>query len=119
MFYYSPDLDDAVSRVRARVGDTTAPGFLQDETYEALLSVFAQDEIKTRREIAAMLAAKYASQPDSISDDGSTIRWSERVKQWNLIALGKDGGAAEAEATTAKPVLDFGTLSWGFQEDLC
>jgi len=114
-FTYDPTLADATSRIRFRLGDITAPGLVPDETFGALLLAFADDEVKVRREIAAYLAAKYAQEPDSISDDGSAIKWGKRVDQWNLIAQGKDGGAVDA--STAANGSSTSWLSFGFQEE--
>lgn len=98
-FSYSVDLDDAVSRVRFAVGDIASPGLLPDETYEALLAVNVNSESKAIRQSAAALAARYATQPSSVSSNGSSVTWGERIAQWRLIASGKGGGVASGIAS--------------------
>lgn len=92
---FDPNLGDAISRVRFRLGDTTDPSFMPggETVYQALLDMFAGDETKTVRAAAQSLAAYYANQPDSVSSAGESVSWSSRVAQWNRIALGVDGGA--------------------------
>lgn len=103
---YSTDLADPISRVRFLVGDVLAVTLLPDATYAAVLlrattgTPPITDEAAAGRDIARALAARYAIEPDSISDDGTSARWGERVKQWNLIALGQAGGAATRTAAT-------------------
>lgn len=92
-FTYNDNRSDALSRVRAGVGDIVSPGLLPDATYTAVLVEQADNEAAAIRALAAALAARYAIEPDSISDDGTTLTWRERVDQWNLIATGDAGGA--------------------------
>jgi hypothetical protein len=90
-FTYNADRSDAVSRVRAGVGDITAPGLMPDATYTAALAEQQDNEAAAIRQMAALLAARYATEPDSISSDGSSLSWRERIEQWNKIALGAAG----------------------------
>jgi hypothetical protein len=57
------------------------------------------DEAAAIRAVARGLAAAFAQQPDRLSDGGSSIAWSERVAQWNRIALGEAGGASARRAS--------------------
>jgi ABC-type iron transport system FetAB ATPase subunit len=98
---FSPDLDDAVSRVRFGVGDIAATELFGDAIYEALLLAASNNEVAATRSAAAALAARYANEPTSISSDGSSLSWGERIAQWNKIALGQVGTTAPA-ATTAE-----------------
>lgn len=111
-FSYSSDLDDAVSRVRSDVGDTAAPGLMPDEVYEAVLLGAEDDEALATRLMARKLAARFATQPDSISANGKTISWKSRIAQWNLIAKGEAGGVM---STTSTGELTAGFFSLGFQ----
>lgn len=106
MFYYSHDLDDPVSRVRFGVGDKVAPGYLPDETYEALLAQAGATEETARRAAAAALAAEYAAKPSDVSlPNGLRTAWAERVAQWNRIATGEAGSteAASPSSTARAP----------------
>jgi hypothetical protein len=83
--------------MRFAVGDTTAPGLFPDETYSAALALLNDSEAAAVRSVAGALAVQFAQQPTSISDDGSSLNWAERVRQWNLIAAGE----AVADPTTS------------------
>jgi hypothetical protein len=105
-FSFSPDLDDAVSRVRLAVGDITAPGIFQDAIYVALLTAAENDEAAATRAAAAALAAWAAKEPDRISEAGTTFSWAGRIAQWTKIALGQAGSAApvvESASTASAP----------------
>jgi hypothetical protein len=101
-FSYSPDLDEPVSRVRYAVGDISAPGIQPDAVYEALLAAAGDDEATAIRTAAAGLAAWAATQPSSLSSDGSSLSWAERIKQWNAIALGEAGSTQPTAGGTAR-----------------
>lgn len=98
------DPDDAVSRLRVNVGyyDSGLP--FDDGFFESMLSL-ATDEASATRLIAASLAAYYAQQPSSVSSNGSSVSWTERVKQWNLIAAGSlDTASSSTGAFSYAPV---------------
>lgn len=82
------DPDDSVSRVRVNVGwyDTALPH--DDSFFESMLTLAGDDIATATRMSAAALAAYYANQPSQVSSNGSGVTWSERIKQWNLIAAG-------------------------------
>lgn len=101
-FSYSTDLDDAVSRVRYAVGDISSPGIQPDAVYEALLTAAGDDETSAIRAAAAGLAAWAATQPSSLSSDGSSLTWAERIKQWNAIALGEVGQTQPSSGGSAR-----------------
>jgi hypothetical protein len=61
-------------------------------------SIGVVDEAAAIREIARGLAARYASEPDSISDNGTALTWRERIAHWNRIATGDAGGASARRA---------------------
>ena len=102
-FTYNDDLSDAISRVRADVGDTADPGLLPDATYDAVLDIHTDaddvtDEAAATRDIARKLAAKFAVKPTQVRlVSGLSVTW-ERVQQWNLIAQGLAGGASAGRA---------------------
>lgn len=88
---FDPALSDAISRIRFALGDTGTASLLVpggETTYTALLAQNANDEGATMRQAAAALATYYATEPNRISDLGSSISWDERVAQWNRIATG-------------------------------
>jgi hypothetical protein len=114
---FSADLDDAVSRVRFALGDSADPPQLPggETAYEALLAAAGYDltrpgtvvqaaELIAVRPAASALAAHYASQPDSISDGGSSLSWRARVSHLTAIADGTITPAILMSPTTpAKP----------------
>lgn len=53
------------------------------------------DEAAATRAIAGALAALYAQKPTTLTDDGTTITWAERVNHWRQIAQGKAGGGVK------------------------
>jgi len=84
-FAFDPTLATAADRLRRGLGDTVAPGLRSDEEYEATLIRYP-DEALALAVMAEGLAVEYAQRPDSISDDGTTITWRERVKTWLALA---------------------------------
>ncbi|HEU4327377.1 MAG TPA: hypothetical protein VFS21_29840 [Roseiflexaceae bacterium] len=118
---FDPALGDPISEMRFAVGDTQAVELLPDTTYQAVLDRSQQagqpepDVAAATRTIAAALAARYAIEPDSISDDGTTITWRKRVDHWTLIAQGKAGGTSAAGG--ASSTLGAGVIGLSFQEE--
>lgn len=82
---YDNTLPTAKDRMRFALGDTNVAAPLeQDETYAAAL---AQNGEKLGQAVMAeALAARYAQRPDSLSSDGDSITWRERVKTWLALA---------------------------------
>lgn len=100
------DPDDAISRIRVNVGwyETALPH--DDSFFEGMLSLAGADVTIATRMSAAALAAYYANQPSQVSSNGSGVTWSERIKQWNLIAAGLtlvDTSTAAADAFSYAP----------------
>lgn len=103
---FDPTLLTPLDRVRRAVGDTNVDAPLRSN--EEILSVLARlsgDEPGAIAEISAGLAVEYAQRPDSINDDGTAIRWGERVKTWLSTAEFNRGlavtiatGSGEAES---------------------
>ncbi len=99
-FSFSPELPAALDRGRLALGDTAAPGLRADETINAMVTANGEAEAVAR--LAEGLAAEYAQQPDSLSADGSSISWRDRVKTWlEVAARMRIVGAAAAIAATA------------------
>jgi hypothetical protein len=91
-------LPTALDRIRRSVGDTnTAAALRQDEEILAVLTLTGDENLATAQ-VAAGLAVEYAQRPDSISDDGTSISWRERVKTWLTISE-----SASALAVVAMP----------------
>jgi hypothetical protein len=103
-FTFHDTLGDARSRIRFAVGDFAAPGLFADALYDAILAQSTTgdppvvDEEAATRAIARGLAARFATQPTSISSNGKSLNWAERVAQWNRTANGEAGGAAANRA---------------------
>ena len=86
---FNPLLATALDRIRRAVGDTDVePDTNALRTDEEIVAVVDRtaDERLAIIEIASGLAVQYAQLPDSISDEGTTISWRERVKTWLAIA---------------------------------
>ncbi len=99
-FSFSPELPGALDRVRLALGDTVAPGLRADETINAMVTANGEAEAVAR--LAEGLAAEYGQQPDSLSADGSSISWRDRVKTWlEVAARMRVVGATAAIAATA------------------
>lgn len=95
---YDNTLPTAIDRMRHSLGDTdmTAP-LRQDETYEALLATYSETEATAV--MAEALAAEYAQQPVRITDEGTTVDWSDRVKTWLALAARLRAALAETAST--------------------
>lgn len=98
-FTFDPTLPTAVDRLRRALGDTTAPGLRTNEEVAATLARYP-DEALALAVLAEGLAVEFAQKPDSISDEGTTVTWRDRVKTWLAIASGARTLAALASATT-------------------
>ena len=97
-FTFDATLVTATDRLRRGLGDAVAPGLRSNEEYAATLVRYS-DEAMALAVIAEGLAVEYAQQPDSISDEGTTITWRDRVKTW--LALAGSARALVASTTTA------------------
>lgn len=87
MFSFDPQLATAKDRLRRALGDTDATSPLrEDAEYLATITNASDDESLALAVLARGLAAEYAQLPDSISSDGTSISWRERVKTWLTIA---------------------------------
>lgn len=113
---YDPNLADPISRVRYAVGDSAATPLFPDATYTALLVSADGHEPTAIRAAAAGLAAFYATQPSTLTSDGSTLTWGERISQWNDIATGA-AGFTQPLASTARRGSAAGRLTAG--ADFC
>lgn len=119
---YDETLPTALDRARALLGDTAvATPLLSDAHISAVLALMGGFEAGVAW-LADELAARFAQRPDSLSDAGSSLRWSERVAQWRLLAerMRAGDGAATARAATGarvrhRPRPDY-TLAGGDQE---
>lgn len=97
---FDPALGTALSRVRLALGDTSAPFLVPDETVNAALAAASRESQAIAR-LARALAVRYAQEPDSLSADGTSISWRERVKGWLAVAAQADAETGMAEAVIA------------------
>ncbi len=82
---YNLSLPTALDRIRHSLGDTDmAAPLRENETYAALLLTYSETEATAV--LAEALAAEYAQQPDSISANGKSLTWKDRVKTWLELA---------------------------------
>lgn len=97
---YDSTLPTAKDRLRHSLGDTDVTAPLRgDETYEALLAAYAEPEATAV--LAEALAAEYGQQPDTITDNGTTISWRSRVSTWLALAARLRAALAETAATVS------------------
>jgi hypothetical protein len=83
---YSNNLPTAKDRMRHLLGDTDMENALrQDEEYLALLAGYPT-ETEATAVMAESLAAQFGQEPDSVSTDGTTVSWHDRVKTWLELA---------------------------------
>lgn len=89
---YSPLEVREIDQIRGRLGDTQDPPKLRggETRYQTILDQAESNVELAGRIAAARLAAQIASEPDSLSDTGSSISWKERIPQLNRIAAGLD-----------------------------
>lgn len=77
-FSYDVNLGNPLSRVRHMLGDTEAPGYRSDETINALLADYPENE--TVMYLADSLASEFAMAPSNLSSPEGSITWNDRVK---------------------------------------
>lgn len=83
---FDPALTDALDRLRFRLGDTdTTNALLPDETITALLTLHSDDEDLAALALARGLIQRYAQEPTSVSVDGMSVSWGERVESWRAL----------------------------------
>lgn len=92
-FSYDPTLQGLKDEARMRIGDTGAirdesgdsTWFVTDEAITATIEKYGFSEGVAI--LAESLAAEYAHQPDSYTDDaGTQIKWSSRIDALNHLA---------------------------------
>jgi hypothetical protein len=94
-FTFDELLPTAKDKARALLGDTAvtagtttipaARALLSDEHIAAVLALATPFEAAVAW-LADELAVRFAQVPDSISDSGSALRWSERIPAWRELA---------------------------------
>lgn len=101
---YDETLPTAKDRMRLLLGDTDVlpveNALLSDETYGALLAQHPEAEATARA--AEGLALRYAQEPDSVSIDGDSYSWRDRVKSWMELAKRLRASASSVAATVDK-----------------
>jgi hypothetical protein len=97
-FSFSPDLSDAVSRIRLDLGDTAAPGLLEDETITAMLAASSNEREATIK-LASALIVRFAQEPDKVelAGDEGAVSWGNKVKGWQALI-----SRLQAETLSAK-----------------
>lgn len=89
---------DGLNRARYVLGDTSndaATELLTDDFIEAVLALYSFNASIVF--MAQGLAARYAQLPTSVSANGKSVSWGERVKYWLLlVANGGQAGASGA-----------------------
>lgn len=85
---FDPTLQTPKDRLRHQLGDTSgvaAQELLPDETYEAALAKFGQNEDRAVLFLAEGLYARYSQQSTSVTlISGVNVRWRDRLKAWEL-----------------------------------
>lgn len=78
-------LGRALDRVRFALGDTeVAEALLPDESYEATLATYDDDERRATLVLAEALIARYAREPEKVvvEDSRVEVAWGERLTAW-------------------------------------
>jgi hypothetical protein len=83
-FSYDETLPTALDRVRHTLGDVTSPGYRPNETIEALLATYPENQ--TVMILADSLASEFAMKPSNLSSPDGSITWGERVDQLTQLA---------------------------------
>lgn len=109
----------AIAYVRDTTDDTftlaSAPGGdAIDLTADGAGQIGLVDEAAACREIAAGLAARYATKPTNVRlTSGLAVSWPDRVAQWLRIARGEAGGASSSRGKGFRlkrgPAVDYTT----------
>lgn len=89
MFSYEPkDIPTTVKyRVRFILGDTRAPGYLDDDEIDAAVAVYGLREGAAK--CADSIALKLAAEPEKYKDEaGVDIAFADRVEAWRQ--MGRD-----------------------------
>lgn len=104
---FTPQLNDPISRVRFRIGDTdTANPEIQDESITYYLGQ-GKTELRTAAILARSIASKYAKYADLNVDDQLT-KYSQVYKNWVSVAEHLEAQADEEQITPAAPVSAYG-----------
>jgi len=111
-FTFNATLPTATDRLRRGLGDAVAPGLRSNEEYAATLIRYP-DEALSLAVMAEGLAVEYAQQPDSISDEGTTITWRDRVKTWLALAGSARALVASTVAVTTSTATSLDTTREG------
>lgn len=93
---YDPTLATDLDWMRDALGDTdTSAALYEDEAYAAYLDAADDNWRLGAAAMARRLASRYANRPTSLtSDDGSGIRWGDRVANWLKTAAQLEAEAA-------------------------
>lgn len=102
---YDNTLPTAKDRIRHQVADTDMANPLRpDEEYLAALAnagSATNAEALATLAMAQSLASEYAQLPTTISDDGTALSWSDRVKTWLALVSRIEGEVAAAKLDTS------------------
>lgn len=82
-YTYSTTLSTLADRLRFRLGDTDmGQPLLSDEEIAGTLTLYAQAEDSALLYLAQGLIRRYARDPDSVTADGVSFNYRERVAVW-------------------------------------
>lgn len=93
---YDPSHPTDKDRARYALGDTSndaATELLTDDTIEAELA--DKGYAGGVAFLAGGLATRFAQQPSSVTDAGTSVTWGERVSAWQKLAAGQQAQAAQ------------------------
>lgn len=115
------DLTTARDRIRFAVGDVDDTAVLMQggglTVYTQLLTLYGGNEEQAYRAAALALASYYSAQPSSLSVNGKSLGWADRVKTWKDMATGRTaypfgaGGSGGSGSFSVTPQRDDGYAS--------
>lgn len=84
---YDPSLTTQRDRLRFQLGDIDPDAeLLPDETYDAVLAQYANDERQSTITLATSLINRYAQMPNKVvTAGGSDVTWTNRVAGWQEL----------------------------------
>lgn len=102
-FTYDSSLPTPRDRMRHTLGDTNPSAPLRwDETYDAALVYYENDETLATAKLARALASQFGRNPTSVSvPGGPSVSFSDRVRTWLDTAQALEKAAKETSLSGA------------------
>lgn len=96
---YDDTLPTDLDKARALLGDTATTELLTDDHIEAVLALYSFNSSVAF--LATELATRYAQKPGSVSANGKSVSWADRVRTWLALATQMRAGGVTGPPSVA------------------